>query len=146
MNPTTIRMILAAGIVWYALGGQIPGVSVPGVAPSGPYTGSMTALHTAAASMDPKDRAVLSEALAASGEMISADRAGLLTSTEALQKAARGSIAFGYSTFTVTKYPAVASLIQADLEKAIGSEVAAVTPEIRGKVAGVLSEAARALK
>jgi hypothetical protein len=106
----------------------------------------MTELHAAAATMDPKDRAVRSEALAASGEMIAADRAGLLTSTESLQKAARGSLAFGYSTFTATKYPAVASLIQADLEKAIGSDVVAVTPDVRGKVSGVLSEAARALK
>ena len=142
MNGDLIRYAVAAAVLWYVFAG--PAAVTPG--PAGPYTGTMSSLHTAAASMEAKDREVLSEALDAASKMISDDRAGLLTTTESLQKAARGAVAFGYSTFTATKYPAVASLIQADLEKAIGTDVVAVTPEVRSKVAGVLSEAARAIR
>ena len=142
MNGSTIRLIAAAAIVWYALSGGMPGVGPS----AGPYTGSMGELHSAAAAMDPKDRSGLSEALDAASKMIANDKAGLLTTTESLQKAARGAIAFGYSTFSVNKYSNVASLIQADLEKAIGSDVVAITPDVRSKVAGVLSEASRAVR
>ena len=141
-----VRYIAAAAVLYFALtGGKLPSIGPAGT-PSGPYTGPLTALHDAAGQMDPKDRSGLSEALDAASKMIAEDKAGLLTTTEALQKAARGSIAFGYSTFSVKKYGNVASLIQAELEKAIGTEVVAVTPEVRGKVAASLADASRAVR
>jgi hypothetical protein len=143
----SFRYLIAGALIYFVFSGvKLPGVPSTPSAPSGPYTGSMSALHEAAGEMDANDRAGLSEALEAASKMVSEDKAGLLSTTEALQKASRGAIAFGYSTFSVKRYSKVAALIQADLEKAVGSEVAAVSPEVRGKVASTLSEAARAVR
>jgi hypothetical protein len=139
-------MILAAGIVWYALtGGAIPTV---GVVSHGPYTGPLTALHTAAAAMDPKDRAALSEATTAAGDMLAADQLGLVSTTEELQRYIKAVTEFDYLGMgkPTTKYPAVAKAIQDELSKSIGTEVAPVTPAIRSAVAAALSEAGKALR
>ena len=149
MNSNTIRMIVCAGIVWYALtGGKLPGGGVPGVAPSGPYTGSMTALHTAAATMDPKDRAVLAEAMAAAGEMLAADSLGLVSTTEEAQRYIKAVTSFDYVGIgkPTTKYPAVAKAFQDELTKVIGSDVAPVTPAMRSAVAAALAEASKATR
>ena len=148
MNATTVRMILAAGIVWYALtGGKIPG-GVPGVVPSGPYTGPLTELHTAAATMDPKDRAVLAEAMAAAGEMLAADQLGLVSTTEELQRYIKAVTEFDYLGVgkPTQKYPAVAKAFQDELTKVIGSDVAPVTPAMRSAVAAALAEAGKAVR
>jgi hypothetical protein len=149
MNSNTIRMIIGAGIVWYALtGGSLPGVSVPGVAPSGPYTGPLTALHDAAKSMDPKDRAALAEATTAAGDMLAADQLGLISTTEEMQRFCKAVLEFDYLGMgkPTTKYPAVAKAIQDELSKSIGTDVAPVTPAIRSTVAAALSEAGKALR
>ena len=148
MNATTVRMILAAGIVWYALtGGKIPG-GVPGVVPSGPYTGPLTELHTAAATMDPKDRAVLAEAMAAAGEMLAGDSLGLVSTTEELQRYIKAVTEFDYVGIgkPTQKYPSVAKAFQAELVKAIGTEVTQVTPAIRSAVVAALAESSKATR
>jgi hypothetical protein len=148
MNPT-VRMILAAGIVWYALtGGKIPGVSPAGGGSSGPYTGPLSALHSAASGMEARDRAVLSEAMAAAGEMLEADRLGLVTTTEELQRYIRAVTEFDYIGIgkPTQKYPNVAKAFQAELEKAIGTDVAQVTPAIRSAVVAALAEASKAVR
>lgn len=96
--------------------------------------------------MDARDRQGLAEALQAAGRMIEDDRAGLLTTTEAVQRAARGAVAFGYTSFSTAKYPQVAAALQAELEKASGDTSAPATPALRQKIAGVLEEAARAVR
>ena len=63
MNGDLIRYAVAAAVLWYVFAG--PAAVTPGQA--GPYTGSMSSLHAAAASMEAKDREVLSEALDAAG-------------------------------------------------------------------------------
>ena len=149
MNSNTIRMIIGAGIVWYALtGGKIPGGGVPGVVPSGPYTGPLTELHTAAATMDPKDRAVLAEAMAAAGEMLAGDSLGLVSTTEELQRYIKAVTEFDYVGIgkPTQKYPAVAKAFQAELVKAIGTEVTQVTPAIRSAVVAAMAEASKATR
>ena len=148
MNATTVRMILAAGIVWYALtGGKIPG-GVPGVVPSGPYTGPLTELHTAAATMDPKDRAVLAEAMAAAGEMLAGDSLGLVSTTEEMVRFTKAVTEFNYIGIgkPTQKYPGVAKAFQAELVKAIGTEVTQVTPAIRSAVVAALAESSKATR
>ena len=146
MNGSTIRLIAAAAIVWYALSGGMP--SVGPVAPSGPYTGSMTALHDAAKTMDPKDRAVLAEAIGAAGDMLAADQLGLVSTTEELQRYVKAVTEFDYLGVgkPTTKYPAVAKAFQAELTKVIGSDVAPVTPAVRSAVAAALAESSKATR
>jgi hypothetical protein len=146
MNATTVRMILAAGIVWYALtGGAIPTV---GVVSHGPYTGPLTELHTAASLMASHDRAVLSEAMEAAGEMLAGDTLGLVSTTEELQRYIRAVTEFDYVGIgkPTQKYPAVAKAFQAELTKAIGTDVTQVTPAIRSAVAAALAESSRATR
>ena len=149
MNSNTIRIIVGAGIVWYALtGGKLPGLPSGPAAPSGPYTGTMGALHTAAATMDPKDRAVLSESITASGEMLAADQLGLVSTTEELQRYIKAVTEFDYLGVgkPTQKYPAVAKAFQDELTKAIGSDVAPVTAAMRSTVAAALAEAGKAVR
>ena len=143
MNPQTIRLIAAGAIVWYALG--MPGTSTP-IAPSAPYTGSMSAVHSASRSMDAHDRQGLSEALASAGKMLADDKAGLIKNTEDAQRFARGAIAYGYSSFSIQKYPQVASAMQSELERATGSVVTEETSEIRQKMSEALEEIGRAVR
>lgn len=143
MNSQVVRMAVAAGIVWYALG--MPGLP-PSVSPSAPYAGSLTAVHSATRDMVAADRQGLAEALAAAGRMLADDRAGLIKTTEDLQKFVRGTLAYGYSSFSVKKYPASAAAIQAELERVVGDKIEAVTPEKRAAVASMLEEAGRATR
>lgn len=140
---TAARVAVAAALVLWALAGPS---AVPFPSPRPAYTGPMSAVHAAAAGMDSRDRQGLSEALEAAGKMIDDDKAGLLTTTEAIQKAARGAIAFGYSSFAVGKYPKVAQSIQDELEKATGGFAVAASPAVRQRVAATLEEAAKAVR
>lgn len=150
MNATTVRMILAAGLVWYALtGGKLPGGGGGGgVIPSGPYTGQMAALHAAASTMATHDRAVLAEAMAAAGEMLAGDSLGLVSTTEELHRYIKAVTEFDYVGIgkPTQKYPAVAKAFEAELAKAIGTDVAPVTPAIRSATAAALAEASKATR
>lgn len=138
-----IRYLIAAAVVWYALFG-VP--NVPGVIPSAPYTGSLTALHGAAGSMDAAGRRSLSDTLDAAATMIESDRAGAIKTTEQLQAAIRATIAFSHTAFATERYPAVASALQAELEKAVGSEVGPLDSAKRAGTVATLREAAKAVR
>jgi hypothetical protein len=142
------RYLIAGVLIYFVLSGmKFPGLPSPSV-PSGPYTGSMTALHDAAKAMDPKDREALSEAIAASGEMLKADQQGLVSTTEELQRYVKAVVEFDYLGVgkPTAKYPAVAKAFQDELVKAIGNDVAPVTPTLRSSVASALTEAGKAVK
>ena len=141
MNLDLIRYFAAAGIIWFALQGNAPSIS-----PAAPYNGLMRDVHTATRSMDAHDRQGLSEALTSASKMLAEDRAGLIKTTEDLQEFVKGSLAYGYSSFSIGKYPAAALAVQSELERAVGASIQAVTPEIRSKVAETLSEAGRAVR
>ena len=141
MNP--VRIVIAAALVWWAVAGSN---GLPPSSPRQPYNGPMASVHSSAAGMDARDRQGLAEALQAAGKMIEDDRAGLLTTTEAVQRAARGAVAFGYTSFATGKYPQVAQAIQDELEKASGDKSAPASPALRQRIAGVLEEAARAVR
>jgi len=142
MNLDFIRLALGAAIVWYAL---LQG-NAPSITPSAPYTGPMTTIHSETRSMDKQDQQGLSEALSAASKMLADDKAGLIKTTEELQAFTRGTLAYGYTSFALAKYPRVAAAVQAELEKATGDTVQAVTPEIRSRVAEALAEAGRAAR
>ena len=137
------RIVIAAALVWWAVAGSS---GLPSSSLRQTYSGPMASVHSSAAGMDARDRQGLAEALQAAGRMIEDDRAGLLTTTEAVQRAARGAVAFGYTSFATAKYPQVAAALQAELEKASGDTSAQATPALRQKIAGVLEEAARAVR
>jgi hypothetical protein len=98
--------------------------------------------------MDPKDRAVFAEAMAAAGEMLAADSLGMVSTTEELQRYIKAVTEFDYVGIgkPTTKYPAVAKAFQAELVKAIGTDVAQVTPAIRSAVAAALAESSKATR
>lgn len=141
--PDLIRIAIVIGGLGLLFGGDTGG---GGSKPSEPYTGSMTAVHSAANSMDKTDRQGLSEALTAAGKMLDDDRAKLIKTTSDIQSFTRGSMAYGYSSFALGKYPDVSRAVQAELEKAVGDEDVPVTPEIKDKTVKTLEELGRAIQ
>ena len=137
-----IRIAVVIGGLGLLFGGDTGG----GSNPSEPYNGSMTAVHSAANSMDKTDRQGLSEALTAAGKMLADDKAKLIKTTSDIQSFTRGSMAYGYSSFALSKYPDVSRAVQAELEKAVGDEDVPVTPEIKDKTVKTLEELGRAIQ
>jgi hypothetical protein len=143
VNGDLIRYAVAAAVLWYVFAG--PAAVTPG--PAGPYTGSMSSLHTAAASMEAKDREVLSEALDAAGEMLLADKLGLVNTTEELQRYVKAVTEFDYVSHNPSrKYPAVAAAINQEIMKAMGRDVTQVTDAMRQQVSSALIEAGKAVR
>ena len=139
------RIAGGALLIWVALG--TPGMPTGGgLVPSAPYSGSMSALHSAAGSMDAKDRQGLSEVMAATAAMVKDDRTQMIKTTEDVQKMIRGAMSFGYSTFSSSKYPAVASAVQSELERVVGSTIEPLDSGKRAAVVAALEEMARAIK
>lgn len=147
MNPATLRLAGAALLVYVALQGNLGGL-VAGGGVGGPYAGRLADVHAAAASMAAADRKALSEAMEAAGEMLLADKLGLVATTEELQRYVKAATEFSYLGVgkPTEKYPAVARAIQAALDAAIGTEVAPVNATKRAEVAAVLSEAGKAVR
>ena len=96
--------------------------------------------------MDKADRQGLSEALTAAGKMLGDDKAKLIKKTSDIQSFTRGTMAYGYSSFALNKYPDVSRAVQAELEKAVGDEDVPVTPEIKDKTVKTLEELGRAIQ
>lgn len=145
MTPQ-VRLLLAGGVVWYALG--MPGVGGGGLAPSAPYTGRLTAVHSAASAMSSADRATLSAAMRAAGDALAADSRGLVNTTEAAQRFFVAVLEFSYVGMgkPQAKYPAVAKALADEMEAAVGTEVAALDAAGRQKLVDAFHEAAEALK
>jgi hypothetical protein len=144
-----LRPALAAAIVWYALG--MPGLPVtPGGGGGGtvPYAGTLSALHAASRSMDAADRASLSEALTAAGEMLRADSRGLVDTTEAAQRYVSAVLEFSYNGLGQPKqrYPAVADAISAEMLRVVGDTAGAFDAAGRARLAESLAEAGRATR
>lgn len=149
MDNNTVRLLLVAGAVWYALSGAGGvGSILNGQAQSAAYSGRLTDLHSASRSMDPKDRAALSEALTAAGSMLAADRKGLVGTTSELQRYILAVTEFDYLGLGTpkSKYPAVASAIERELSAAYGKDETQVTADMRSRVSEVMAEAGRALR
>lgn len=144
-----IRVALALGLAAYALGltdGGGGGGGKP--APSEPYTGSMTAVHEAAQSMQPDDRAVMSEAFSTGGDMLSADKRNLVDTTEVAQDFVFGILSFSYNGVgqPVEKYPAVADAIEAELRKVYGDEIKGLSPSEKDEIVRTLKEIGKAVR
>lgn len=143
MDSNTIRLLLVAGAVWFALYGDkgSPARQVQ-------YAGRLSSLHSEARSMQPEDRAVLAEALDAASSMLAADKKNLVGTTQELQRYIQAVTEFDYLGVgkPTEKYPRVAELIQAELVAAYGRDEAQVTPETKAKVVEAMAEAGRALR
>lgn len=138
-----IRIAVVIGGLGLLFGGDTGG---GGSKPSEPYNGSMTAVHSAANSMEKNDRQGLSEALGAASKMLADDKAKLIKTTEDIQNFTRGSMSYGYSSFALQKYPDVSRAVQTELEKAVGDEITAVTPEIKNRTVATLEELSKAIR
>jgi len=136
----TIRYGLAGLLVYIALNGVPEQVKI-----LEPYSGPLIHINEAAAVMETQDRQGLSEALTAASKML-VDKANLLKTTEDLQEFIKGTISFGYTSFSLKQYPKVAAEIQKELESSVGTTVQTLTPEIKEDVAKKLSELSRAVK
>jgi hypothetical protein len=145
MNSTVVRAAVAAGILWFVFfsGGSLP--VVPSVTP---YTGPLTAAHSAAQSMQGSDRAALSEALTAGGEMLRADSRGLVGTTEAAQRYVAGILEFSYNGLgkPTQKYPSVADAISAEAKRIVGDTVGPFDAAGRSRLADALTELGKAIK
>jgi hypothetical protein len=139
----SLRMLVAAAIVLWVFGGGIRSASV-----AAPYAGPMSRVHDASRSMAAGDRAALSETLQAAGEMLAADRVGMVSTTEELQRYVKAATEFDYLALGTpnTKYPAVAEAIQAELAKAAGTDVAKLTPAMRDAAVAAMVEAGKAVR
>ena len=136
-----IRYAVGAAVIWFALqDGPTP------LTPSAPYTGSMTALHSESRSMEATDREGLHEALTAIGKMLSDDRMDAIATSSDAQKAIQVGLNFGYSTFQVKKYPQVASVIESELSKAVGTEIGTLSATDKSRIATLVEEMGRAVK
>ena len=144
MNSTAIRFVIAAGIIYYALtgGGRD---SLP-VMPDA-YSGSMAALHSSSRSMDSHDRAVMSAAFTTASDMLAADQRNIVSDTQKAQDFAVGVLSFSYVGVgqPATKYPMVADAVEAELKKAYGDEVKALTSSDKQRIVEVLDEIGRAV-
>ena len=136
----TIRFGLAGLLVYLALNGVPEEIKI-----FEPYNGPLTHINEAANAMETQDRQGLSEALVAASKMLD-DKANLLKTTEDLQEFIKGTISFGYSSFSLKQYPNVAAEIQKELESSVGATVQTLTPELKEDVAKKLSELSRAIK
>lgn len=148
MNSTTIRLVVAGALLWWGLGHPgFPGGGsiIPSVTP---YTGSLTAAHSASRSMDAKDRQNLSEALSAGGEMLRADTRGLVSTTEAAQRYVAGILEFSYNGLgkPSQKYPSVADAISAEAKRVVGDTSGTFDAAARSRLADSLAELGRAIR
>jgi hypothetical protein len=142
-----IRIVLALGLAAYALGlTDGGGGSKP--APSGPYEGQMTSLHDVSRSMADMDKAVMSEAFSTGGDMLAADKKGLVDTTEVAQDFVFGILSFSYNGVgqPVEKYPAVADAIEAELRKVYGDEITSLSPSQKDEIVRTLKEIAKAVR
>jgi len=143
-----IRIALALGLAAYALGLTDGGGGGGKPAPSEPYAGSMTAVHEASQSMQPDDRAVMSEAFSTGGDMLSADKRDLVNTTEIAQDFVFGILSFSYNGVgqPVEKYPAVADAIEAELRKVYGDEITSLSPSQKDEIVRTLKEIGKAVR
>lgn len=136
-----VRFGAAGLLIYLALNGAPKDLPLPQ-----PYTGSLASVHDAAMQMDASDRQGLSEALLAASKMLASDKASLVKTTEDLQRFVRGTVAYGYTSFALNKYPTVSAEVQKELEKAVGPTYQPVTVELRDKTVETLIELSKAVK
>ena len=143
-----IRIVLALGLAAYALGLTDGGGGGSKPAPSGPYEGQMTSLHDVSRSMADMDKAVMSEAFSTGGDMLAADKKGLVDTTEVAQDFVFGILSFSYNGVgqPVEKYPAVADAIEAELRKVYGDEITSLSPSQKDEIVRTLKEIAKAVR
>lgn len=141
-----VRIAIAAGVVWYALG--MPGYQPAGGGGVGPYVGGATAVHSASRSMPAGDRATLSAALIAAGDALAADSLGMVGTTETAQKFVKAVLEFSYAGMgkPAAKYPEVAAAIQRELEATFGTDIATVDAAKRSAISEKLRTVGAAVK
>jgi len=149
-NATTgaiVRGVVAAALVYVALYGMPKSIGpVAPVIPDQSYQGSYKQVHIEAQKMEPVDRKGLSEALLAANKMLVDDHVGLVKTTEDLQSIVLGTISYGYTSFSVSKYPSMAKEIKKLLISTVGAKVQKVDDELKGNTVQLLAELSRAIQ
>ena len=140
-----IRFAVGGAILYYVLSGSIGGGSIT---PSGPYSGPMTAVHSAAQSMEKSDRQNIAQAFLAGGDMVAADKRNLLDNTQEASDYMVGLLTFDYNGLAKpsTKYPGLASAIEAEFQKAVGTDIKGMDSSAKQKFIDFLRETGRALQ
>lgn len=138
-----LRAVIVAGLVMYALEG---GSNLRPVVPAKPYDGTLTKLHAASRDMSDANRDSLADTLDSAATMIASDKAAAIKTTDQLQAAIRATIGFGHTAFADQRYPAVATYIQLEMEKAVGSLSAQLTDDTRSRTAAALRECSKAVR
>lgn len=138
-----IRFAIVGVILYFVLSGN-PG----GGSPSAPYTGSLSSLHQASRSMEPKDRAAMAEGFAAGADMVDADSKGLLKTTETAQTMLIGLLSFNYNGLAKPsqKYPSVSSEVEKVFRDTLGDEIKQLSSSDRAKLASALRDMSKALR
>lgn len=148
MNIGLIRIAVAVAVWWFASGREMP--SIPGLdgetIHQAKYTGSMTELHGASRKMSAETRKSLSDTLSSAATMIESDRAGAIKTTDQLQAAIKATVAFGHTAFQGQRYPAVAEVLQWELEQAVGGNAGELSQGTRTKTVAVLRESSKAVR
>jgi hypothetical protein len=136
-----VRLAVVGAILGYVLGGEGGGTT-----PSGPYTGPYTSIHSAAQSMEKNDRANMSQAFTAGHDMVSADKRNLLDNTQEAADYLTGLLTFDYNGIQPPskKYPALADAIEAEFQKAVGTDIKAMDSAEKQKYIDFLGETGRA--
>lgn len=144
-----IRVVIVLGIVGYIITGEAPTKpDKPEPAPVvEPYKGTYTGLHSASRSMSDEDRAIMSAAFLAAGEMVAADRKGLLNKTTKIQDFVIATLEFNYngSRSTNESYPAVSSEVEKILVDTVGDEVRSADASDRNKLEQMFREMSKAV-
>ena len=146
-----IRVAIVLGIVGYIItGGEPSGPIKPKPEPAPvvePYKGTYTGLHSASRSMSDSDRAIMSAAFLAAGEMVAADKKGLLDKTTKIQDFVIATLEFNYngSRSTNESYPAVSKEVEKILLDTVGDEVRSADASDRSKLEQMFREMSKAV-
>lgn len=142
-----IRVAIFAGLMAFLLGGE-GGRTAPSAPPAGPYTGSMSSLHSASRAMAEQDRVNLSMGFDAGSRMVAADSRNLLNRTDQAQAFVLGILSMGYGGLEkpIGKYPAVADEIEKELKKAIGDDIATMGSSDKQEFEACLREIGKAVR
>lgn len=146
-NGFVVRLAIVAAIGWHL----VNGANVPDAGPtppSGPYSGSMMAVHVASREMSDPDRAAMSYAFDTGADMLRADVTGLVKNTDVAQEYALAFLTFSYNGIgkPIAKYPTTADAIEVELSKVYGPDIVPVDAAKRAEIAAAFDEIGKAVR
>ena len=147
-NGFMFRLIIVAGLFFYIANADNGGGGGDAPNPSGPYTGTMAAVHTASREMPDNARAAMSYAFDTGADMLRADATGLVNNTDVAQEYALAFLTFSYNGIgkPAERYPSTADAIESELAKIYGSDIVPIDAAKRSQIADAFDEIGRAVR